>query len=273
MNRYIENEKLEIKKNPGVIRDLKTNKAIAYEKCNRWFLIIKNIPQENTTLRISLKLLLSELNTLSSNVQIDYFNEFFPSIYNTIEFFYKNKKIKNSLMAFELDKELIEIEQNSIIKLFKKFNVIPAKIKNPHISISYLSNDVKIDALDKELTEIANKNWHFKIKNITILPGLTTDKDYISFELLSSKNFQKVINSIYTHTNCAQVHFPGGFKVHISLLTIDKNIFTKEQIGEMNEMLKSHKIKISPIICPSFVSIFNKNKKIELRKKLRNSLK
>ena len=262
---------IQIKDNPCIIRDLENNKILAYLKAATWVLIPKNLPTANVPLRIALKFIVRRLNRLPVSSHVHYFKKEFPSLYEKLNRHYLSQKIDNTLIALEVDGKLIAKEEESLMKIFEKIRLTAQPILNPHISLSYLPLSLPLSLLEKELSLVANKNWAFNIINIQILPGLTTPKDYISFELESPKSFQTVVEKIYADTSCNNIPFPNGYKSHISLFSIDKNALTEEKLKELNQHFYAYNIKISPIIRPTHVAVFNKSKNIEIRKKVKNT--
>jgi hypothetical protein len=257
----------------GIIRDTNSNKILAYCSKKTWKVKLENFPEGDVPLRESILEITKGINEIANeplDVISSFFIKEFPIIFNRTKNEYNLKKLENTLIAMEVDNDDIESEQNNLLKLLQDINILFYKLKNPHISLSYLNSAIPISILEEEIIKTSNKHWHFIIKKVKILPGLTTPRDYISFELTTPDDFTGFIDNIHKRAGCEKMNFPGGFSAHISLLSIDKGSLNQAIIDEINQKIYSYSIKISPVIKPRYVTLFNKDKATEIKKKFKN---
>jgi hypothetical protein len=257
----------------GIIRDIDTNKILAYYSKNIWKVKLENFPDGNVPLKESILEIIKGINELSlTSVDLisHFFIQEFPIVFERTKKEYSLKKLENTLIAMEVNNQDIESEQDSLLNILSDLNIVFYKLLNPHISLSYLNSSIPISILEEEIINTSKKQWHFIIKAIKILPGLTTPRDYISFELTTPDDFTNFIDRIHHRAGCEKMKFPGGFKAHISLLSIDKGALSEEIIANINHKIYSYTMKISPIIKPRYVTLFNKDKLTEIKKKFKN---
>jgi hypothetical protein len=269
---------LQFRSDTGIIRDTETNKILAYcskKNCGKkeWIVKLENFPDGNFPLKESILEITKTINGLSEitpDIVFNLFNVDFPKIFESIKSKYSLQKIEKTLLAIEVDNDDIESEQDHLLKLLSDIKIHFYKVSQPHISLSYLHSAVPLWILEEEIIKTTKKHWKFKIKSIKILPGLTTPRDYISFELTTPDDFMGFIDRIHSHAGCEKVSFPGGFKAHISLLSIDKGSLTDEIVNQINQKFLSYNVRISPTIRPTYVTLFNQNKSTEIKKKFKN---
>lgn len=257
----------------GIIRDTDTNKILAYHSKTLWKVKIENFPEGNIPLRESILETAKGINELTDQSPQSiylFFSTEFPKIFDRTKQSYNSKKLEKTLIAMEVDNKAIEIEQNNILKLLEDVKINFYKVDFPHISLSYLTSAIPISILEEEIIKTSKKQWHFIIKSIKILSGLTTSRDYISLELTTPDDFTSFIDRIHHHAGCEKLTFPGGFKAHISILSIDKGSLSPEIVDKINQKIYSYSIKISPIIRPKYVTLFNQDRSAEIKKKFKN---
>lgn len=184
----------------------------------------------------------------------------------------RNALVKDGAIALDLNPEDLEPVQVKLTKIFKKYKVEYSRIKNLHVSTAYLLGYNRFSDLAQLIDLISNYIFEFKITGMEVLNGATTGKDYVVLNLTAPDNFYKALKIIETESDILQ--FPGGFKTHISLYSVTKGSLTPAIVQELNELLVNSAFKLAHQITikPQSISVFNDDRLLELRQKLRQGV-
>lgn len=181
--------------------------------------------------------------------------------------------LTNAAIALDLNPRDLTSLQNKISAALKQNNIKCFKIKNPHVSTAYLLGTHKYSDLSQTLKMLSKFSYEFKVTGVEILSGATTKNDYLVLKLSAPESFYKALNFIEKHSET--IKFPGGFQTHISLFSIPQNQLTEEIKEKIKQVIASKNIKIDHEIKirPHSVSLFNNSRLLELRQRLRQSIK
>lgn len=180
--------------------------------------------------------------------------------------------LKDAAIALDLNPADLSPIQNKLLKIFKKNNIKYSRIKNPHVSTAYLLGYNKFADLAELIDTISNYTYEFKVIGLEVLPGATTNNDYLVLQLQAPNNFYKALNHIEEESDTLK--FPGGFKTHISLYSIPKNSLTEQAIKDLHDLITDNDFTLNHqiIIKPQSISVFNNSRLLELRQKLRQAI-
>lgn len=185
----------------------------------------------------------------------------------------QNSLIKDAAIALDIHPEDLKLVQNRLAKIFKEHHIDYERIKHLHVSTSYLMGYNRFKDLAELIDTLSNYTYEFKISSLEVLKGATTKKDYVVLKLTAPVNFYKALTLIEDESET--IKFPGGFKPHISLYSVPQGQLTPEIVNELTAAINAgdyslnHQISIKP----QSVSVFNNSRLLELRQKLRQSLK
>lgn len=184
-----------------------------------------------------------------------------------------NPLVKDAAIALDVNPEDLKVVQNKISKIFKEKNIDYERIKHLHVSTSYLMGYNRFKDLSELIDTLSNYTYEFKISSLEVLAGATTKKDYVVLKLTAPENFYKALSMIEEESDTLK--FPGGFKPHISLYSVPQGQLTPEVIEQLSAAVIAgdYALKHQLSIKPQSVSVFNNSRLLELRQKLRQSLK
>ena len=184
----------------------------------------------------------------------------------------KQDCLSNVSISLDINKENIIYLQNRLGQVLSKLKIRYNKVKNPHVSTAYLLGEYDYQYLVETIRILSNFQFNFKAVGIEILPGATTNKDYIVLRLAPDENFVKALNYIEKESDI--VKFSGGFKTHLSLFSVAKGLLTPEAIHNVEKMLETQNLSLlhTMNITPQSISLFNCDRLLELRQKIRSKL-
>ena len=185
----------------------------------------------------------------------------------------KTKSIlKDVSIALDVSNEEVLAIQSKIGRILSNQKMKYQKIKNPHVSTAYLIGEYDYEYLVTTLKLLSNLEFKFKASKIEVLEGATTKRDYVVLLLEPDESFLKAIKIIEQESDI--IKFAEGFKTHISLFSVETKSLSHEKIISMNDVLMGKDIELTHVmnIKPKAISLFNKDRLLELRQKLRSKL-
>jgi len=170
----------------------------------------------------------------------------------------ESKKLKGTMVGFGIESSKLKEIYDYIESWLIKYNISYVKQKNPHFSIAMIPGTYDKDEIVREMNLIS-KGQIFKPKDITILKGKKTKKDFISIEYKPGKEF---INNFNKISDKFEVVKFGAVRPHISLFMIDQdskiNDFYVDMIHDMPKL---------PRVKPSKIELWNQKNEREYIKK------
>lgn len=181
------------------------------------------------------------------------------------------EQLKDAAIALDLNPENLKPIHMKISKFLKDKKINYEKINNPHVSTAYLLGHNKFSDLANLVKTISHYDFEFKVTGIDVLSGCTTNKDYLVLKVEAPESFYKALQAIEEESDIMK--FPGGFKTHISLYSIEKGMLKQEDVVELKNKIEKQQFTLNHQISlkPNAVSVFNNSKLLELRQKIKQN--
>lgn len=247
------------------------NEVVAYEDSGDWIPV-----QENFCSTYSREL----QNVLMATISNFRFNNTEDLLLKLQQNFSEVKKkhlkhnhcLSNVSISLDIDKENIIYLQNRLGPTLSKLKIKYQKIKNPHVSTAYLVGEYDYKYLVDTIKVLSNFQFKFKAVGLEILPGGTTNKDYIVLNLEPDESFLKALNFIEKESDI--IKFSGGFKTHISLFCVEKGLVKEDSLSNLKKIIEDKNLSLlhTMNIKPQSISLFNGDRLLELRQKIRSKL-
>jgi hypothetical protein len=123
----------------------------------------------------------------------------------------------------------------------------------PHISIAQIKDKYPISELENAQIEGKKYNPEFKFEKIEYLEG-RENLDFIVIKLTPNSSFNQYLN--YITNKFETIQYPGGFKFHVSLMTLPKKEMKEEDKQELKKMSLSGSLK------PTKIQLWNTEKQM-----------
>lgn len=247
------------------------NEVVAYEDEGQWIPVQENFCETySRDLQKVLVITISNFKEVDAEDLIMLLQKRFAEVKKIR--LQKNDILSNVSISLDVDKENILYLQHRLGPILSKQGIKFNKIKNPHVSTAYLVGEYDYPYLVETMKMLSNFQFNFKAVGIEILHGVTTNKDYVVLRLNPDDNFLKALNYIEKESDI--VKFTGGFKTHLSLFSVNKGIITEETIVKVEESLEENNLSLlhTMSIKPQSISLFNGDRLLELRQKIRSKL-
>lgn len=184
----------------------------------------------------------------------------------------RGKVLEDVSIALDVSAEEVDKIQSKLARLLSKEKITYQRIKNPHVSTAYLIGQYDYSYLVDTLKLLSNFEFKFKASKIEILKGATTKKDYIVLLLEPDEYFLKAVGIIEKESDI--IKFSGGFKTHVSLFCVNQGSLKLEELEGINSLILGKSMELTHLlqIKPKAISLFNKDRLLELRQKIRSKL-
>lgn len=168
--------------------------------------------------------------------------------------------VTDACLFLEVDPSTIEDIANLIKRKLEEFD-IEAKLSQQvhHISIGYLVGNAETALITQVAEEIASNSLSLKATGIEVLPGATTNRDYIALRVDGNEDLQRAINLISEVFNVRE--FSNGFKTHFSILSIEKGLLNPVELEALARVLEILALGLIPTIKLRIdsISVFSKD--------------
>jgi hypothetical protein len=91
---------------------------------------------------------------------------------------------------------------------------------DPHVSIGYTLGQFTLEHLRDVAREIAEKPFALRVAGVEVLCGIASSCDYVALKIAENQEIDYAVGLI--SENGPTRSFAGGFRAHLSILTIEK---------------------------------------------------
>jgi hypothetical protein len=174
--------------------------------------------------------------------------------------------IENAYLAVELQAKPVEPVRRVFLEhLSNKGIEVEIPKTGVHVSLCYSVGACREEKLDQLAKNLASEKIEMRATGVELMKGLSTPYDYVTLRLEESESFVRA-------KTCAERElrarwFPGGFKVHVSLLQVPKGTLDDVDFEYLNNYLAELAKDFCgcTTLCGECVSVFDQARKCRIK--------
>ena len=145
--------------------------------------------------------------------------------------------IENAYLAVELHAKPVEPVRRVFLDHLKSQNIdVEIPSRGVHVSLCYSMGQTCKDQLEHLAKILASECMEMRVTGAQLLRGQTSPYDYVTLTLEGCASFARA--KAYVEDALPTRNFPGGFKVHVSLLQVPKGALDDVDFDYVNSYLE-----------------------------------